>query len=127
MIDRIKTSFGVLAISVGVAMCYLLSCPIVYRLSGNYRKRFPVGGFYKPLEIVIQSSSLRNPYMRWAGVFGVKYEFGLPCDLRSKGSSFDRDSLSETYPIDPKARVSGPEGLKESARKRGNGGDQKSN
>lgn len=127
VIAHLKSGFGLLAFSVCVVTCYILSCPIVYRLSDNYHKRFPVGGFYKPLEIVNQSPSLRNAYLRWAGVWGVKYEFGLPCVLRARGSSFDRDSLSETYPIHPKERAYGPEGLKESARKRGNGGDQKNN
>lgn len=88
-----------LLVVVIVAILHIATCPLVYRLSGDYGKKYPVGGWYLPWEVVVDNTPLSSPLMSWAGVFDVGYEFGLPADLRAMGDGFDRSGLSKAYPL----------------------------
>jgi hypothetical protein len=64
---------------------YAALCPIMYRMSSEYRLRYPHGGRFFFFEFMVDTPCLRKATLSWCSVWGVREDFEIPSAFRSLG------------------------------------------
>lgn len=76
---------------------YYATVPIIFLLDRIRGTSYPVGAYYSLWHQTTDVECFRGCLLKWASLFGVRYEFSLTYAMRATGHSYDSEELLEIY------------------------------